>query len=200
LTSLLASDSEVFVIVVEGKGRKTRPVVIGRDILQQMSEYFHGARADSLETCRARDEGKDEYERSKTYFFLNHFDGRPISDHSTREAIKNAGAAAGMIDITPHTLRHWYATSRLRQRSAELQNGRVNPIPDEEFLAVLEAEIAAIREDLGHALASTTMIYLRSFLRQMANRVAVKHQQQSVDRLKARRAEQHTALERAMAV
>lgn len=203
----LATDADLFILGVVGKGRKARSVVIGRDILEQLSDYFHEARIGSLATCRDRYGDTEKYQSANEYFFLNHFDGQPISDHSTREAVKEAGAAAGMKDITPHTLRHWYATSRLRQRYSELEqkyaklrDGGESAIPEEEILFALEDEISAIREDLGHALSRTTIIYLRSFLKEMANRVAVKHQRQSMDRLRALRAVRLSSLEYAEAV
>jgi integrase len=186
----LATDAEFFILEVVGKGRKERPVVIGRDILEQMSDYFRGARADSQATCHDRYGASERYRRATGYFLLNHFDGQPISDHSTREAVKAAGAAAGLKDVTPHILRHWYATSRLRQKYSELEQkyGPERGIPEEAIIFALEDEITAIREDLGHVLSKTTMIYLRSFLKMMANRMAVKAQQQSMDRLRALRA------------
>lgn len=203
----LATNVDFFTLRVVGKGRKSRPVVIGRDILEQMSDYFHGARVDGLATCLDRHGDSEEYRRASEPFLLNHFDGQPISDHSTREAVKEAGAAAGMVDITPHTLRHWYATSRLRQRYSELEqkyaklpDGAESAIPEEEVLFALEDEISAIREDLGHTLSSTTIIYLRSFLKEMANRVAVKSQKQSMDRLRALRAARLSTPEHAEAV
>jgi integrase len=189
LELLLHSEKRVFIIIVEGKGRKTRPVTIGRDILELMSDYFYGAREDSLRDCRDRYDGKPQYKRSQTYFVLNNYDGQPISTHSTRVAIKEAAARAGMSDLTPHTLRHWYATSCLRKKYEEFRKGRTDDIADEELIVVLEREIAAIREDLGHSLDKTTMIYLRSFLKELSNRAAVKRQKQSIENLKLRRAQ-----------
>ncbi|MEH2474076.1 site-specific recombinase XerD [Nitrobacteraceae bacterium AZCC 2161] len=195
LASLADQNVELFKIHVEGKGRKTRPMVIGRDILQLMSEYFEHARRQSLELCK----GKPEYEEATTYFLLNEFDGRKISDHTTREHVKSAGYAAGMYDLTPHTLRHWYATSRLRQAEKSFREQNDNARNDA-LKIVLKEEIAAIREDLGHTLSKTTKIYLDSYLKGIRDRAVVKHQNAGLEDLKARRSRLLASMQETMVV
>lgn len=120
-------------ILVRGKGGKERLVPLSAPALESLAAWL-----------KHRDE-REEAARAKTGVpassFL--FPGRGRSGHMTRQAffimLKALAAKAGLSpeDVTPHTLRHAFATHLL-------QNG---------------ADLRAIQMMLGHADLSTTEIY-----------------------------------------
>lgn len=108
-----------------GKGGKERIVPVGYQAMKAVEEYLVGARRTLA------------HSRQQTALFLNH-----RGDRLTRQGfwliIKNYARAAGIAaNITPHTLRHSFAT--------HLLNGG--------------ADLRAVQELLGHANISTTQIY-----------------------------------------
>jgi len=118
---------------VRGKGSKQRIVPVGTPALYAVRSY--------LDRGRPQLTGK----RSTAALLLNQRGGR-LSRVSAWQILKRWSAAAGLAaDITPHTLRHTYATHLL-------EGG---------------AELRAVQELLGHADISTTEIYThidRTFL------------------------------------
>ena len=131
LTDLVLSDGLVRVL---GKGSKERLVPIGRSVLGAMSVYLHTL----LPTL---DRGA-----SKQRVFLNNR-GQPLSRVGAWGIVKRAARRAGISKtVTPHTLRHSFATHLL-------EGG---------------ADLRAVQEMLGHADLSTTQIYThvdREYLR-----------------------------------
>jgi integrase/recombinase XerD len=131
LTDLLLSDNLVRVF---GKGGKERLVPIGRSVIGAVSVYLHTMRP-------ALDRGK-----SRGRVFLN-ARGQPLSRVGAWGIVKRATQRAGITKrVTPHTLRHSFATHLL-------EGG---------------ADLRAVQEMLGHADLSTTQIYThidREYLR-----------------------------------
>jgi integrase/recombinase XerD len=131
LTDLLLSDNLVRVF---GKGGKERLVPIGRSVIGAVSVYLHTMRP-------ALDRGK-----SRGRVLLN-ARGQPLSRVGAWGIVKRATQRAGISKrVTPHTLRHSFATHLL-------EGG---------------ADLRAVQEMLGHADLSTTQIYThvdREYLR-----------------------------------
>jgi len=133
LTDLLLTEN---LIRVFGKGSKERLVPIGRSVIGAVSVYLHTMRPEL-------DRGK-----SKGRVLLN-ARGEPLSRVGAWGVVKRAAERAGITKrVTPHTLRHSFATHLL-------EGG---------------ADLRAVQEMLGHADLSTTQIYThvdREYLRQV---------------------------------
>jgi integrase/recombinase XerD len=131
LTDLLLTENLVRIF---GKGGKERLVPIGRSVIGAVSVYLHTKRP-------ALDRGK-----SKGRVLLN-ARGEPLSRVGAWGVVKRATQRAGITKrVTPHTLRHSFATHLL-------EGG---------------ADLRAVQEMLGHADLSTTQIYThvdREYLR-----------------------------------
>lgn len=122
------------VIDVIGKGNKQRKVPIGEYALDFVNEY--------IEKHRIHNKGK-----RTGYLFLNRY-GNPLSRQYFFLQIKKYAEQAGIEeDISPHTLRHCFATHML-------ENG---------------AELRALQEMLGHANISTTQIYTNISTKRILN-------------------------------
>jgi integrase/recombinase XerD len=131
LTDLLLSENLVRIF---GKGGKERLVPLGRAVIGAVSVYLHTKRPQL-------DRG-----RSKGRVLLN-ARGEPLSRVGAWGIVKRATQRAGITKrVTPHTLRHSFATHLL-------EGG---------------ADLRAVQEMLGHADLSTTQIYThvdREYLR-----------------------------------
>jgi integrase/recombinase XerD len=131
LTDLLLSDN---LVRVYGKGGKERLVPIGRTVIGAVSVYLHTMRPEL-------DKGK-----SRGRVLLN-ARGQPLSRVGAWSVVKRAAERAAIDKrVTPHTLRHSFATHLL-------EGG---------------ADLRAVQEMLGHADLSTTQIYThvdREYLR-----------------------------------
>jgi integrase/recombinase XerD len=131
LTDLLLTEGLVRVL---GKGGKERLVPIGRNTIGAVSVYLHQLRP-MLD--RGRTEGR----------VLLNLRGEPLSRVGAWGIVKRAAHRAGITKrVTPHTLRHSFATHLL-------EGG---------------ADLRAVQEMLGHADLSTTQIYThvdREYLR-----------------------------------
>jgi integrase/recombinase XerD len=131
LTDLLLTENLVRVL---GKGGKQRLVPIGRSTIGSVSIYLHSLRP-------TLDRGK-----SGGRVLLN-ARGEPLSRVGAWGIVKRATERAGIRKrVTPHTLRHTFATHLL-------EGG---------------ADLRAVQEMLGHADLSTTQIYThvdREYLR-----------------------------------
>jgi integrase/recombinase XerD len=130
-TDLLLTENLVRVF---GKGGKERMVPIGRTVIGAVSVYLHQLRP---ELDRGRSGGR----------VLLNARGRPLSRVGAWGIVKRAAHRAGIRKwVTPHTLRHSFATHLL-------EGG---------------ADLRAVQEMLGHADLSTTQIYThvdREYLR-----------------------------------
>lgn len=131
LTDLLLAENLVRIF---GKGGKERLVPIGRSVIGAASVYLHQMRPEL-------DRG-----RSKGMVLLN-ARGEPLSRVGAWGVVRRATERAGIKKrVTPHTLRHSFATHLL-------EGG---------------ADLRAVQEMLGHADLSTTQIYThvdREYLR-----------------------------------
>jgi len=118
-------DSQRMVLRVEqGKGGRDREIPLSRTLLAALREY-------------------DRWMRPRTYLFPGtHHGGRaeaPITSKVIWEAVRLAARTAGIDKrVTPHTLRHTYATHRLEAG----------------------ADLRTSQRLLGHADLSHTTVYL----------------------------------------
>lgn len=113
------------ILLLRGKGRKQRLVPVGEPALEAVQEYLASGRSRLL--------GK----RPTGALFLNRRGGR-LSRVSVWNLLKEAGRNAGLpAALSPHTLRHSYATHLL-------EGG---------------ADLRVVQELLGHADIATTEIY-----------------------------------------
>ena len=112
------------VIIKEGKGSKDRIVPISNFALEYLSKYING--------YRRRNKG-----RNSNYIFLN-LQGKPISRNYFFTQVKKYALEAGIDkSISPHTLRHCFATHLL-------ENG---------------ADLLLVSKMLGHSHLETTQVY-----------------------------------------
>ncbi|UMZ73926.1 site-specific tyrosine recombinase XerD [Natranaerofaba carboxydovora] len=112
-------------ILCKGKGDKERIIPLGSYAVNFLEKYLDTARANLI---------KDQAE---TALFLNHH-GRRLTRQGFWKIIKKYAIKAGITKtITPHTLRHSFATHLI-------ENG---------------ADLRSVQEMLGHADISTTQVY-----------------------------------------
>lgn len=108
-------------VVCHGKGNKERRVPLGKSAIHWLQQYSAV---------------KDGYgKQSAPNVFLNR--GRPFTRHFAWSMIKRHAEKVGIKDVSPHTLRHSFATHLL-------QHG---------------ADSRSVQALLGHADISTTQIY-----------------------------------------
>lgn len=109
---------------ITGKGSKQRIVPVGTTAQQALKTYLVRARP--------------VFATGKSHALFLNTRGGPLSRQSAWAAIKQAAARAGVTkDISPHTLRHSYATHLL-------EGG---------------ADVRTVQELLGHSSVTTTQIY-----------------------------------------
>ncbi len=112
------------IIKIIGKGDKERIVPIGDYALEYLNKYLNDGR-------------RKNKNRNSDYLFLNRY-GEPVSRVYFFKQVKKYAQEAGIdVEISPHTLRHCFATHML-------ENG---------------AELRAVQEMLGHTNIATTQIY-----------------------------------------
>ena len=111
-------------VKIIGKGSKERIVPIGDYALEYLNKYINEGR-------------RKNPKRNSDFLFLNRY-GEPVSRVYFFFQVKKYAQQAGIkVEISPHTLRHCFATHML-------ENG---------------AELRAVQEMLGHANIATTQIY-----------------------------------------
>ena len=112
------------IIKIIGKGDKERIVPIGDYALEYLNKYLNDGR-------------RKNKNRNSDFLFLNRY-GEPVSRIYFFKQVKKYAQEAGIdVEISPHTLRHCFATHML-------ENG---------------AELRAVQEMLGHTNIATTQIY-----------------------------------------
>lgn len=115
-------DLEGGVVTTLGKGSKTRRVPIGTSAVEWVKSYI------------ALRRNKEIIDVSQVFLTTL---GRPITRKTVYAMIKAASGSAGLEDVSPHTLRHSFATHLVQNR----------------------ADIRSVQQMLGHADISTTQIY-----------------------------------------
>ncbi|MBU8921395.1 MAG: tyrosine recombinase XerD [Bacteroidales bacterium] len=120
-------DLDTRIVRVRGKGGKERIVPYGKAAAAALAEYLKGSRKEILNG------------EVSVYLFLN-YRGKRISRVSFWKIIKKYAKKSGLpADVTPHTLRHSFAT----------------------HLVEGGADLLTVQELLGHSDISTTQIYTR---------------------------------------
>jgi integrase/recombinase XerD len=114
-------DMHVGIVKCHGKGSKERHVPVGKSAIHWLQKYAAVKAA----------YGKGAYPN----FFLNR--GKPLTRQLAWSMIKSYAAKVGLQDVSPHTLRHSFATHLL-------QHG---------------ADSRSVQALLGHSDISTTQIY-----------------------------------------
>ncbi len=114
---------------VRGKRQKDRPIFVSSEAAELIKEYLK-ARTDSLKPLFIRYGGAEKIDNSGDY-------GR-LTPRSIQRIVSHYAALAGITKkVTPHTLRHSFATGLL-------MNG---------------ADIRSVQAMLGHSNIATTQIY-----------------------------------------
>jgi integrase/recombinase XerD len=123
VTGLQTTDIDIHagLVVCHGKGNKQRRVPMGKSAIHWLQQYLGVRKRLGSET--------------KPSLFLHR--GRPMNRYTAWSIIKQHAATAGVPDISPHTLRHSFATHLL-------QHG---------------ADSRSVQALLGHSDISTTQIY-----------------------------------------
>jgi integrase/recombinase XerC len=120
-------DLQEGVLRVRGKGRKDRLTPIGSQAIKAIQRYFD---------LRTQDQRSQQAGHTGRVFLTKH--GEPLSTRSVRRKLDKYLVQAGLDPgISPHTLRHSFATHLLN-------NG---------------ADLRSVQELLGHQSLSTTQIY-----------------------------------------
>jgi integrase/recombinase XerC len=120
-------DLQEGVLRVKGKGRKDRLTPIGSQAIKAVQRYFE---------LRGQDTRSQQSTHATRVFLNKH--GEPLSTRSVRRKLDKYLVQAGLDPgISPHTLRHSFATHLLN-------NG---------------ADLRSVQELLGHQSLSTTQIY-----------------------------------------
>ena len=110
------------ILTCKGKGNKTRKIPIGASAVEWLKSYL---------VLRRR---KENIEINN--LFVSSL-GRPINRQIIFKFIKEYAAKAGLEDVSPHTLRHSFATHLIQNR----------------------ADVRSVQQMLGHVDISTTQIY-----------------------------------------
>lgn len=146
LLNILITDInfEQMEIRVIGKGNKERIVPFGTCALESMKQWM-----------RVR----DNYNPSCGFLFINKF-GEKLTSRAIQIMLKNKGISIGTpIQITPHKLRHSFATEML-------VNG---------------ADLRVVQELLGHSSISTTQIYLHLDIQKLKQAYSKAHPLENLD-------------------
>ena len=115
--------------MVRGKGQKDRPVFISSDAAKWIEEYL-SVRKDNLAPLFIRYSGNRNITRDGEFMRL--------TPRSVQRMIKNYARLAGITKkVTPHTMRHSFATD----------------------LLINGADLRSVQSMLGHSNISTTQIY-----------------------------------------
>ena len=115
-------DADSGILTCKGKGSKTRRVPVGKSAIEWMKSYLMMRRK------------KEKVEINNIFVS---FLGRPINRQIIFLFIKECAEKIGLQDVSPHTIRHSFAT-HLVQNSADIRS---------------------VQQMLGHADISTTQIY-----------------------------------------
>ena len=115
-------DVDQGILTCTGKGNKTRRVPMGKSAIEWVNKYLIVRR------------DKENVEVSNIFIS---FLGKPINRQTIFKFVKEYAEKIGLPDVSPHTLRHSFATHLIQNR----------------------ADIRSVQQMLGHADISTTQIY-----------------------------------------
>ena len=115
-------DTDAGILTCKGKGNKTRRVPVGKSAIEWLKSYLALRR-------------KKENIEIQNIFVS--FSGTPINRQTIFLFIREYAESIGLQDVSPHTIRHSFAT-HLVQNSADIRS---------------------VQQMLGHADISTTQIY-----------------------------------------
>jgi len=115
-------DIDAGILTCKGKGSKTRRVPVGTSAIEWLKSYLAIRR-------------KKENIEIRNIFVTPA--GRPVTRQEIHRFIKGYAKKAGLEDVSPHTLRHSFATHLIQN----------------------SADIRSVQQMLGHADISTTQIY-----------------------------------------
>ncbi|MBM7644347.1 integrase/recombinase XerC [Scopulibacillus daqui] len=119
-------DLDLGVVLVKGKGRKERYIPLGSFACDALERYLGDGREKLIKS-----------DKKQNFLFVNYRGGQ-LSARSVRNILnKQIEKASLTIKISPHTLRHTFAT----------------------HLLDAGADLRSVQELLGHAELSTTQIY-----------------------------------------
>ena len=128
-------------IRVEGKGSRERLVPLTRLAIQAIKTY--------IATTRSR---QAKSGKNYGYLFLTR-SGRPMYRHDVWRVVKKYARLSGLIKVSPHILRHCYAT----------------------HLYLKGADLRLIQKALGHSSISTTQIYTHVNIEQLKKAIKKYH-------------------------
>lgn len=142
---------------VAGKGAKERVALIGQKAIEALSRYLNEGRPELAEAARryggrTRADGKWLPQRPVA-LFLNRFGQRLSVSMFTRSLSAYAAAVGIAHPVTPHMLRHSFAT--------HLLDGG--------------ADLRSVQELMGHESVSTTQIYTQVSQKQLKETVLKAH-------------------------
>ncbi len=123
-------ESDLSFVKVLGKGRKERMLPVGRFAREAISYWI---------------ETRKELKSSSDALFLNKY-GKRISIRAMQERIYRISITQGLPPVSPHMLRHSFATHILES----------------------SGDLRSIQEMLGHSSLSTTQIYTKLNFQQLA--------------------------------
>ena len=118
-------DGDSGTVIVTGQGNKQRLIPIGTFALGAIDKYRRGERSEQVR------KGPGTHK-----LFLNRR-GKPLSRQSAWECVSQAAGRAEIPGVSPHSLRHSYATHLLERG----------------------ADVRTVQELLGHASVTTTQVY-----------------------------------------
>ena len=117
--------------MVRGKGDKPRPVFLSQNAIRAIRQYLDD-RQDTFAPLFI------SHGRSRTDDMLSKGEKLRLTAYTIQEMVRKHGRLAGLNKkVTPHTLRHSFATGLLNEG----------------------ADIRAVQEMLGHSSIQTTQIY-----------------------------------------
>jgi integrase/recombinase XerD len=116
-------DTDAGLLTTTGKGSKTRRVPIGKSAVEWLDRYL------SLRNKKENIEVEN--------LFLTTTSARQLDRQMIYRLVREAAEKCGLEDVSPHTLRHSFATHLVQNR----------------------ADIRSVQQMLGHADISTTQIY-----------------------------------------
>ncbi len=124
-------DFQTKTVLIHGKGSKDRYVPMHETAVSRLKDYIIIARP----VFRARTETED-----KKFLFVN-FKGTPLTDRGVRDILdRELNHQASSLKISPHTLRHSFATHLLNHG----------------------VDLRTVQELLGHKSLATTQIYTKT--------------------------------------